>query len=318
MKGLLAADVPVQLSNECRAEMTARCRDADAIPKVEGAGTVVIENDVAVQIMHNGVRVLAGGYYGDWMQELIRRLRGHHEPQEEAVFHAIMKHLPPQATMLELGGYWSYYSLWFMHEHPAARRAFVIEPDPNHLSVGRRNAGLNGYAIAFTQGVVGATSDPEVPFATETTGEIRVPMICVPDFLAANAIGTLDVLHADVQGAEVDVLRSCETVLRAGQIRFVIVSTHSHVISGDPLTHQRCLALLREFGGRILAEHDVHESFSGDGLIVAYFGREPLDWTDVPLSYNRYSTSFFRNPLFDLSQAWDERAAREGSESTST
>lgn len=72
---------------------------------------------------------------------------------------------------------------------------------------------------------------------------------------------------------------------------------------GDPLTHQRCLALLRELGGRILVEHDVQESFSGDGLIVAYFGREAIDWTDIPLSYNRYSTSLFRNPLYDLARA---------------
>jgi hypothetical protein len=35
-------------------------------------------------------------------------------------------------------------------------------------------------------------------------------------------------------------------------------------------------------GGTILAEHDVHESFNGDGLIAAYFGREPLEWKEPP------------------------------------
>ena len=92
-------------------------------------------------------------------------------------------------------------------------------------------------------------------------------------------------------------------LLADGRIRFCFVSTHTHHISGDALTHQRCLALLKEAGGQILAEHDVHESYSGDGLIVAYFGDSPLPWPSLRLSYNRYSTSLFRNPLFDLDEA---------------
>ena len=53
-------------------------------------------------------------------------------------------------------------------------------------------------------------------------------------------------------------------------------------------------------GTSIVAEHDVHESFSGDGLIVAKFGAIPASWKVPTLSYNRYSDSLFRNPLFDL------------------
>src|SRR6185312_12386817 len=53
----------------------------------------------------------------------------------------------------------------------------------------------------------------------------------------------------------------------------------------------------------ILAEHDVHESYSGDGLIVAKFGAVPSDWRCPRLTYNRYSESLFRNPLYDLAAA---------------
>jgi hypothetical protein len=59
--------------------------------------------------------------------------------------------------------------------------------------------------------------------------------------------------------------------------------------------------MLKEFGGTILAEHDVHESFSGDGLIAAYFGF-PLDWNEPAISRNRYASSLFRNPLYDLAE----------------
>src|SRR6516225_7065513 len=72
-------DTPLFASDQFRIEMAASCRDADNIPKVEDAGAVVIENGIPVQIMHNGVRVIAGGYHGEWMMELIKRLRGHHE-----------------------------------------------------------------------------------------------------------------------------------------------------------------------------------------------------------------------------------------------
>ena len=131
-------------------------------------------------------------------------------------------------------------------------------------------------------------------------------MISIPDFLSSHGIDVLDILHCDSQGAELVALESCEALLRAGKIRFAMVSTYSHFITGDPLTHQRCLELIKGYGGQILAEHDVHESFSGDGLIAAYFGSEPLEWAEIVLTYNRYSKSLFRNPLFDLSLAQEK------------
>jgi len=76
-----------------RVEMTAACRDSAAIPKVPDAGGIIVEDGQRVQIMHNGVKVVAGGYYGDWTEEIIRRLRGHHEPQEELVFHELLRHI---------------------------------------------------------------------------------------------------------------------------------------------------------------------------------------------------------------------------------
>lgn len=299
-------DIPIMVSERSRIEMTVSCKDADQIPKVDRAGTVVLENETSLQIMHNGIRVLAGGYYGDWMTEIIRRLRGHHEPQEEAVFDAVLRHVPGNGSILEFGGHWSYYSLWFMHGFPNTRRAFVIEPDPNHLSIGQRNAEINGYGLSFTQGFVGPRSQAAVPFQTESAGRLMIPMISIPEFLSSHGIDVLDILHCDSQGAELVALESCEALLRAGKIRFAIVSTHSHFITGDPLTHQRCLHLIREYGGQVLAEHDVHESFSGDGLIAAYFGSDSLEWAGVALTYNRYSKSLFRNPLFDLSLAQEK------------
>ena len=158
---------PVLLDNATRAAMTVSCRDCDLIPKVPDSGKVISFEGKPVQIMHNGVRVVAGGYYGDWMTGIIERLRGHHEPQEEVIFHEILKHLQPSATMLELGGFWSYYSLWFKSQHSDQRKAYVVEPDPNHIAVGRANAMLNNQEITFVQAAVGAEPISAITFATD-------------------------------------------------------------------------------------------------------------------------------------------------------
>jgi FkbM family methyltransferase len=295
----LAADVPVYRDVRFRIEMTVGCQDCSGLPKVPHAGEIVVENGEPVQIMHNGVRVVAGGYYGAWMSEIITRLRGHHEPQEEVAFDAVMRCLPEHATMIEVGGFWSYYSLWFLQGHPH-RRAIVIEADPNHLEIGRRNARLNNAAVNFFAGFAGAESREQVPFQTETAGTIALPMINIARFIEERGIATLDILHCDAQGAEVDVVANCEELFRQGRVRFLVLSTHAAAITGDTLTHQRCLDALIATGGRILIEHDVHESFSGDGLIVCHFGTDLPDWPLPAISRNRYSTALFRSPLYDL------------------
>ena len=89
-----------------------RCRDTDVLPRVSNAGAVVWQQDGAVvQIMHNGIKVLAGCYYGPWMQDLIARCAGTHKPQDGVLFAEILRHLDVEATMVELGGYWSFYSI---------------------------------------------------------------------------------------------------------------------------------------------------------------------------------------------------------------
>jgi hypothetical protein len=295
--------VPISRSLEERTMIAERCRDADGIVKVANAGAVVEGPEgVRIQIMHNGVKVIAGGYYGAWMQDLIMRCRGHHEPQEEVLFTEIMKHLGPDAVMFELGGFWSFYSIWFLKGHPR-RRGFIVEADPANLKVGVINAGLNDCEPVFISAFVGQHAAAPADFTTESSGVIQLPCVSVPEMMTKYDIDRLDLLHCDAQGVELAVLQSCEELAAAGRLNWLVISTHTHYISGDPLTHQRCLSVLRRAGAHILAEHDVHESFSGDGMIVAKFGDVPESWRTPKLSYNRYSESLFRNPLYDLAAA---------------
>lgn len=288
--------------------MATRCRDCDTVPKVADAGMLFETNDgQQVQIMHNGLRVLAGGYYGQWVTDLIRLCQGHHESQEERLFHEVVQRLPDHATMIELGGFWSYYSLWFLMDRPQ-RRSVVIEPEPTHLAVGQTNAALNSLAPCFKAGFAGSSFLPAEPFQCEVSGELLLPRYSVSHLMEEEGWPKLNLLHCDIQGAETDVLESCSELFRNGQIEWVFVSTHAHQISGDPLTHQRCLDILRKCGATIEAEHDVHESFSGDGLIVARFCPAPPGWVPVRLSANRASQSLYRHLAYDLHEARQEIA----------
>lgn len=294
---------PAAFSEQERVAMATRCRDCDPVPKVLDTGQVFeLADGWSYQLMHNGLKMLAGGYYGQWMLDLIRLCRGHHETQEERMFHEVVGRLPADATMIELGCFWAYYSVWFLKDRPG-RRAIGIEPEPEHLAVGQANAELNGVAPVLMPGFAGATYDPSVGFEGERSGTLQLPRYSVHQLMADQGWDKLTLLHADIQGAETEVLESCRDLFLAGRIGWVFVSTHAHQISGDPLTHQRCLAILRECGAVIEAEHDVHESFSGDGLIVARFGAAPPGWQPVAISHNRASQSLFRHLAFDLAEA---------------
>ena len=296
-----------------RVEQTTACRDTDAIPKVEGAGAVEERADGSrVQRMHNGVLVEAGGYYGDWMTEIIRRLHGHHEPQEELAFHHVVERLKadtPAPVMLELGAFWGYYSLWLKHALPGARTV-LVEPDPANLEVGRRNFALNGFDGTFIHAAVGEDGTTG-PITCESDGVERdVARVSVDGLLHREGIERLDVLLCDTQGAELAAIEGAAHALTDGRVRFALISTHHHSISGDPLMHRRCLELLRWRGAHIVAEHTARESASGDGLIVAAFDARDADF-QVPVTHTRARDSLFGDADDELAAAFARIAELE-------
>lgn len=275
-----------------RVAMTAGCRDCDPIPKVRRAGAVFAGLSGRYQLMHNGLKVVADGYCGPWMTELIRRLDGHHEPQEEAVFHAILNRLPPGGTFVELGSYWAYYALWFLRA--GGGRAVCVEPDPNHLAIGKRNFALNGLSADFVQASVGPDGLSPRAFRCESDGVTRaIPEVRVDDLLDRLYVPRADLLLADIQGAELGMLAGAERAIADGRVRFLVLSTHHRAISGDPYTHGRCLRRVRELGGRVVCEHSVGESFSGDGLIVASFDAADAAMPMIHVSRNTPANSLF-------------------------
>ena len=291
-----------------RVAMTISCRDADHLPKVEGAGEVFLQSGAFVQRMHNGVLIEEGCYYGPWMTEIIRALRGHHEPQEEVVFHEVLERLvatEPTASMIELGSFWAYYSMWF-HQRTQGNLIVALEPDPNYLEVGRRNFALNGMNATFLHGAVGDSPGQTVAFTAESTGEsVEVVQYDLASLMRETGLHRVGLLMVDIQGFETSLIERAAELLSSGAIRFMIVSTHHHVISGNALTHQRVLERLKGCGAHVIAEHTVGESYSGDGLIAVSFDERDRDMS-VAISHARAKESLFGELEVDLQSAFNE------------
>lgn len=244
---------------EERIKITAACRDCDHLPRHPLAGTTGIRRGQAVQFMHNGLKVLFGRYYGAWVNEIIRQLQGVHEPQEEWVFAEVLKHIPKGATMIEAGCFWGYYSMWFLHQIPEAS-AFLVEPQPNQMKVAQANFALNDLVGDFTSGYFGSYPEKKKEIQERRIGQL--PRFTVAEFLALKGLDRVTMLHADIQGHEEEMLDGARDLLAERRVDWLFISTHGR-------RHPASRDILAGAGYRIVAEHDVGQSASVDGLLVA-------------------------------------------------
>jgi hypothetical protein len=243
----------MSFNQEERIELAASCRDTDHIPKVTDAGKVLVNSQgKRIQVMHNGTQVLADGYYSTPLTHLIEKLKGHHEPQEEKVFYEILKLVKSESVMIELGAYWSFYSLWFQSAVNGARN-IMVEPEEENLRIGRENFELNGRKGTFIHALIGSQSSPDS----------NPPTVTIDELMKTYSLDHLEILHADIQGAEHKMLLGGRQSFAEKKIRFVFISTHGTRM------HARCLGFLRRCLYHVIVEHTTHESFSNDGLIVA-------------------------------------------------
>lgn len=295
-----------------RAEMTLACQDTDYLPKVKDAGKTKTVDGVKVQVMHNGLVVKKNGYQGEWQAKTIEELKGNHEPQEEKVFFEVIKRLNQgdssmRHTMIELGSWWSYYSLWFLKEVNNSQ-AICEEPDPVNIELGKANAKLNSFKVGtdilFYEAAAGSKNGQTVEFDTEDKRTIRVPVRTVDSLVEENEIEMLDILHMDIQGAEMDTLKGTIKTIKEKKIRFLFVSTHHYAISGDPIMHQKCLEFIKINGGHIISSHTILESCSGDGLIVASFSENDKDFK-VAVTLQPTDDSLFRAAEIDTAILWE-------------
>jgi hypothetical protein len=224
------------------------CRDNAYLPRHPDAGVV----RGGVMTMHNGVRIHAGSYYGWGSHRILEANKGCHEPQEERAFAQVLEHVKPGGTMIELGAYWSFYSLWFATEVVDAKN-WMVEPEEGNMEKGKANFALNGKKGRFIRGYVGKEHCPDGP----------IPQISVDGLMTEHGLMHVEILHCDIQGYEEEMLFGATNAFEKRLIDYVFISTHSNKL------HVDCCEWLKMKGYLIHQEIDLDASFSHDGLIVA-------------------------------------------------
>ena len=197
--------------------------------------------------LHNGLKVPGigpGAYYGPFSSVLVIN-RGVHEPLEEYVFQELLKRLGEAPAMIELGAYWGHYSMWLKKMRPKAE-VILVEPDPACLKTGQDNFARNGLKGEFIKAFVG-------------NGKFEIDA-----FFRERKIRRLDILHADIQAFEVEMLQGAESVLTKRRVDFLFIATHSQAL------HYEVVDRLKAQGYRVEISSDFEDqSTSFDGFVFA-------------------------------------------------
>lgn len=243
-----------------RIDIALASEDNSKIEIVPNAGKI---NDNMKLVMHNDLIIDPLSYYGIPMLDLLTKNKGVHEPQEEYVFQEVLKTIPENATMIELGAFWSFYSMWFNKNVKNATN-YMIEPEGIHFGI--KNFKLNGIQGDFTKAYISDNSDEMID---------GVSTVCVDDFVAKKKIEFVDILHSDIQGFEFKMLQGAKTLVDNKKIGYLFISTHSNDL------HYQCENHLKEKGYDLICSVNMDESYSFDGLLVFrntdYPGIGPLE-----------------------------------------
>ncbi len=210
------------------------------INRVDDAGKIINKNI----IMHNGLKISQDSYYDSFV-DIFKLNQGVHEPQEERMFMEVLKHVPENGTIIELGSYWAFYSMWFNKEIKNAN-CYMIEADSEALEIGKNNFKINNMTGKFFSGFI-------------KKGEIEID-----NFIEKENIDSVDILHSDIQGYELEMLKTCKKAIAEKKIKYFFISTHGQEL------HYDCLNYLESNGYEIIASADFNEeTFCYDGVLVA-------------------------------------------------
>ena len=135
--------------------------------------------------------------------------------------------------------------MWFYKE-VANATVYCIEPNKKNIVVGINNCKINNVKAKFIQEKIG-------------DGKKSLKKI-----INENGLEFIDILHADIQGSEVEMLKDISPLLHERKIGYLFVSTHSQDL------HYSCVELLKEHNYRLIASADYDdETFCFDGIIVS-------------------------------------------------
>jgi FkbM family methyltransferase len=178
-------------------------------------------------------------------------------PEEEPV-ERVVKRLPAGGTFVDAGAHIGRYSLMAADRVGPSGRVIAVEASAENWTLLREQASLNGLSwIIPLQVALGERDGTTELFGggDQATNSLRqdwqdrmagqrsvqrcpsqtVRMLSLPSVLNQAGVQQVDLLKIDVEGAELDLLRGAERLLRQGRIREIVCEVHAPPVSRPDL-----------------------------------------------------------------------------------
>lgn len=143
-------------------------------------------------------------------------------------------------------------------------RTYLYEPEKENLAFGEANFALNHLKGDFNQAFISANVNLDN----------HPPIINLDYIIQTKNLDHIDILHCDIQGYEYEMLSTATDILKSGKVGYLFISTHSDEI------HESCRQIIGNCSFDIIAEANLRETYSVDGIIVAkhhlYKGIAPI------------------------------------------
>ncbi len=192
---------------------------------------------------------------------------------EEAGVEGVIKSLPVGGTFIDAGAHIGRYTLMAAKRVGPTGRVLAVEPSSENFALLREQASLNNMSwftpVQLALGHVDTTA-VLVRGSDHATGTLHpdwldnlegadsvdlrssqtVKVRSLPSLLAEANLNRVDLLKVDVEGAELDVLKGAEEILRQGQIRQIICEVHEPTVTVPDMTCflQRCGFTVQDVG----------------------------------------------------------------------
>jgi len=196
-------------------------------------------------------------------------------------------------TMVELGAGGGYYSLLFneltrFFEKECLNVCSEIFPHKVDELIERLPANTTNVHLCYTGNLDEGTTEE---FGIEYTELLKkIKHYSLSDIISKNNLTRIDLLHLDIQGGELDVIKEIEEKKLINQIRYLLISTHDDIVPG---AHEYIEEFFINEGIAVLVNvaQPADGWAMGDGFILAhnpYFGDKQL----IPERYCKFTKEF--------------------------
>jgi hypothetical protein len=160
------------------------------------------------------------------------------------------------ASMIELGANWSYYSLLFKHII-GKNNTFniMLEADPEALKRGIHNFSINSCEGTFLNKMVGNEiyRIPELDM---------IPCIQLENLCKEYNLNHIDILHSDIDCSEFDMLNQNKAFFEKKIAKYLFLLTHSEDL------HNKCFEFLKNLKYDCILNHKDFNIGGQDALLI--------------------------------------------------